>query len=102
MTMTGMADGRALSRVVHPVVVDGAVAFHGGDHGQKLNLFDTEVTLAAHRIHAEIPSYFIDPARACPATTYYESVEMRGRLVRLTDPGARRRVVVGLMGPVPT
>ena len=46
----------------------------------------------------EIPSWFVDPERACPATTYYESAMARGRLVAVDHPDDKARVLSTLMG----
>ncbi len=46
---------------------------------------------------AEIPSYFSDPERACPATTLYRSVQVHGRLEAVDDAGEKARALQALM-----
>ncbi len=90
-------DGAPVLRTVHSVVVDGAVAFHGAPAGEKTETIGREAVISAEEIIAEIPSYFVDPERACPATTYYVSAQVHGRLEEVEDPAAKARVLRGLM-----
>jgi ribosomal protein S18 acetylase RimI-like enzyme len=53
--------------------------------------------VSAEEIVASIPSYFIDPERACPATTYYRSVQVHGTLEAVEDPEPKARVLQALM-----
>ncbi|MEO1234930.1 MAG: GNAT family N-acetyltransferase [Myxococcota bacterium] len=77
-------DGKAQLRSVHALRFDGEIIFHGA----KASALAKEaakgraplVTLQAEQVLAPIPSYFIDPERACPATTLYRSVQVEGRL----------------------
>src|SRR5688572_12804156 len=79
------ADGEPILRTVHGVVVGGALYFHGAPAGEKMELFGRKVVVSAEEIVAEIPSYFIDPQRACPATTYYLSAIAHAVLVEVDD-----------------
>jgi nitroimidazol reductase NimA-like FMN-containing flavoprotein (pyridoxamine 5'-phosphate oxidase superfamily)/ribosomal protein S18 acetylase RimI-like enzyme len=90
-------DGAPVFRTVHGVVVDGALAFHGAPAGEKTEAIGREAVACAEEIVAGIPSYFIDPERACPATTFYRSVQVHGRIERIDDPGAKARVLAALM-----
>ncbi len=90
------ADGPLL-KVVHPVVVDGVVAFHGAPAGEKMSAIGRAVVASAHEVVAEIPSHFVDPERACPATTYYRSVQVHGVLQEMEDPGLKAAVLDALM-----
>ena len=89
--------GRPILRTVHGVVVDGRIAFHGGDHGDKVAAIGRPVVLSAEEIVAEIPSYFIDPERACPATTYYRSAMAHGSLRRVDDIDRKAEILQALM-----
>jgi len=90
-------DGFPLVRTVHGVVVDGRIAFHAGDHGGKVSLLGRSVVLSVEQIVAEIPSTFIDPVMACPATTYFRSATAHGTLVRVDDPQRKARMLSALM-----
>lgn len=87
------ADGRPLSRPLHGALVDDHLVFHGGARGEKLDLVGRPVVASHCEILARIPSTFLDPARACPATTLYRSVAVRGVIGELHDPGARARAL---------
>jgi len=91
------ATGEPLLRTVHGVLVDDMLAFHGAPAGEKLAALGRPAVLAADEIVAEIPSYFFDPERACPATTYYRSVQVHGLLTELTDRQQKARVLQALM-----
>lgn len=90
-------EGRPLLRTVHGVVLDDHLCFHGAPKGEKSELPGWPVVISADRIIAEIPSYFVDPERACPATTYYESAMVEGMLEAVEDPIDRARVLSALM-----
>jgi ribosomal protein S18 acetylase RimI-like enzyme len=53
--------------------------------------------LAAEEVVASVPSYFLDPERACPATTLYRSVEVHGTIERVDDPHFKAEVLQALM-----
>lgn len=90
-------EGVPILRTVHGVVVDGRIAFHAGDHGGKLSLLGRPVVMSVEEIIAEIPSTFIDPVMACPATTYFRSAVAHGVLQRVDDPERKARVLRALM-----
>ena len=94
---TTTADGRPILRTLHGVVVDGAIAFHGAPAGEKMEGMGRPCVVSADEIVAEIPSYFVDPERACPATTYYLSAQVHGTLEPVDDPAAKARVLAALM-----
>jgi nitroimidazol reductase NimA-like FMN-containing flavoprotein (pyridoxamine 5'-phosphate oxidase superfamily)/GNAT superfamily N-acetyltransferase len=94
---TTAPDGAPIARTVHAVVVDGLVAFHGAPAGEKLEALGRRAVLWAERAVAVLPSYFFDPERACPATTFYESVQVHGVLREVTDAETKARVLQTLM-----
>lgn len=91
------SSGAPIIRTVHGVVVDGALAFHGAPAGEKMEAVGREAVASADEVVADIPSYFIDPERACPATTYYLSAQVHGVIERVDDPAAKARVLSALM-----
>ena len=91
-------DGRGPTvRPVNGVVHDGALWFHGSPRGEKIAGLGRPALVCAHENVAEIPSHFRDPERACPATTLYESVELRGVLEEVTDLHAKAAGLQALM-----
>jgi len=94
---TTAADGRPLLRAVHPVLDGDVLAFHGAPAGEKMEGIGRPTVVAAHEVVAEIPSWFLDPDRACPATTYYVSAQIEGTLETVEDPDAKARILQALM-----
>jgi nitroimidazol reductase NimA-like FMN-containing flavoprotein (pyridoxamine 5'-phosphate oxidase superfamily)/GNAT superfamily N-acetyltransferase len=90
-------DGEPVLRTMNAVVVQGAVAFHAAPAGEKTEIVGRPAVVAAEEIVASIPSYFVDPERACPATTLYRSVQVHGILERVDDPGHKAEVLAALM-----
>lgn len=90
-------EGAPVARTVHGVLVGDRLCFHGAPAGEKTALVGKAVVLWAEEIIAEIPSYFIDPVRACPATTLYQSAQVHGVLERIDDVDAKTVVLQALM-----
>src|SRR5207302_7797529 len=79
------------------VVVDDALAFHGAPSGEKMEGLGRPCVASASETIASIPSWFLDPERACPATTYYVSAQAHGMLDEVNDPVRKARVLQALM-----
>jgi ribosomal protein S18 acetylase RimI-like enzyme/nitroimidazol reductase NimA-like FMN-containing flavoprotein (pyridoxamine 5'-phosphate oxidase superfamily) len=90
-------EGAPILRTLHGVVVDGALAFHAAPAGEKTEAIGREAVIAAEETVASIPSYFVDPERACPATTLYRAAQIHGVLEAVLDPAAKARVLAALM-----
>lgn len=90
-------DGAPILRALHGVLVGDRLAFHAAPIGEKVEGIGRPAVVTCERVIAEIPSWFVDPERACPATTYYESAMARGRLVALDDPREKAEVLGALM-----
>lgn len=91
------ADGAPVFRTVNGVVVDDVVAFHGAPAGEKMEALGRPAVLSVEEPVALVPSYWLDPERACPATTLYRSVQVHGTLDRIDDPTMKARVLQALM-----
>lgn len=89
--------GDPVLRTVHGVLVGDVVAFHGAPAGEKMECLGRPVVLGVEDIVASIPSYFVDPERACPATTYYRSVHVHGVLEEVTDVEGKAAVLRALL-----
>lgn len=89
--------GAPILRALHAVHVGDLVAFHGAKAGERKLCLGREAVVSAERILANIPSYFVDPDRGCPATTYYQSVQAHGILVEVTEIAEKARIVAALM-----
>jgi nitroimidazol reductase NimA-like FMN-containing flavoprotein (pyridoxamine 5'-phosphate oxidase superfamily)/GNAT superfamily N-acetyltransferase len=91
------ASGEPLLRTVHGVMVRGGIAFHGAPVGEKTESIGQKAVVAAEEIVASVPSYFIDPERACPATTLYLSAQAHGEIGEVKDPVHKAEVLTALM-----
>ncbi|MCU1276658.1 MAG: Histone acetyltransferase [bacterium] len=94
---TTTPDGAPVIRTLHPVVLGDAVYFHAAAVGEKAESVGRAAVVSAEEIVAAIPSWFIDPERACPATTLYRSVQLHGTLEAVDDRDEKARVLAGLM-----
>jgi N-acetylglutamate synthase-like GNAT family acetyltransferase/nitroimidazol reductase NimA-like FMN-containing flavoprotein (pyridoxamine 5'-phosphate oxidase superfamily) len=90
-------DGTPVLRTLHGVIVDDVIAFHAAPVGEKRLASGMPVVIAAEEVVASIPSYFVHPERACPATTFYRSVQVHGVVRDVTDPARKARVLQALM-----
>ncbi|MBM3266230.1 MAG: GNAT family N-acetyltransferase [Candidatus Sericytochromatia bacterium] len=91
------AGGPPVLRTLHPVVVGDAVAFHGSPAGEKTLCAGMPVVLQAEEVVASVPSYFVHPERACPATTLYRSVQVSGTVEEVADPPRKAAILQALM-----
>jgi predicted FMN-binding regulatory protein PaiB len=92
-----LPNGRPLLRTINAAVLDGYVVFHGAAAGEKLEAVGRPVVLAAEEHVAQLPSWFTDDERACPASTLYRSVQVHGVLEQVDAPGEKALAVEALM-----
>ncbi|HZS36202.1 MAG TPA: pyridoxamine 5'-phosphate oxidase family protein [Polyangia bacterium] len=90
-------DGTPILKTVHGVIVDGAICFHGAPAGEKMEAIGRPVVVSCEEVVAEVPSYFTDAERACPATTLYRSVQVHGVLELVEDAAEKARALQALM-----
>jgi nitroimidazol reductase NimA-like FMN-containing flavoprotein (pyridoxamine 5'-phosphate oxidase superfamily) len=95
--LAGIVKERPILRTLHPAVHDGALWFHSSPAGETAELVGGRVVACAERIWARIPSWMRDPLRACPATTYYTSVQVEGVLEEVDDPRLRAAALQVMM-----
>lgn len=84
-------------RSMHGVLLDDFVAFHSSPVGEKVLALGRRGVLSAEEIIVDIPSYFTDPVNACPATTFYESVQAHGTLEKVDDLDFKGRIMERIM-----
>lgn len=94
---TTRPDGMPVLRTLQGVVLDEAIAFHGAPVGEKMETIGRPAVVSVEEVVTTTPSYFLDPRRACPATTYYRSVQAHGVIEPVTDPAEKARVLGALM-----
>ena len=92
-------DGQPILRTVNAVLDEdgGAIAFHGAPAGEKVEAVGRAAVVSASETVASIPSWFVDPERACPATTYYLSAQAHGVIEEVDDLDDKARVLSALM-----
>jgi nitroimidazol reductase NimA-like FMN-containing flavoprotein (pyridoxamine 5'-phosphate oxidase superfamily)/GNAT superfamily N-acetyltransferase len=84
-------------KTLHGVVVDGWLCFHSSPVGEKTSLLGQRVVASVEDVVARIPSTFLDPERACPATTLFRSVQVHGVLREVLEPALKARALQALM-----
>jgi ribosomal protein S18 acetylase RimI-like enzyme len=94
---TTSADGAVILRTLNGVALDGWVLFHGAVAGEKNEALGRSAVVAATETVAQIPSSFVDPQLACPATTYFRSVQAKGPLLEMGDEQRKREMLEALM-----
>lgn len=92
-------DGWPLLRPVNFVLHDGRIYFHGSHDGEKMRALaeDPRSTFSVVMDYALIPSHFVHPRNACPATQYYKAVMIEGRTRIVSDPAEKARALQALM-----
>lgn len=79
----GILDDKGFPRVVplNFVALNRKIYFHGALDGEKFDIFQAEpkVTFSIALPYSVIPSYWVAKDYACPATTYFKSLHVRGQ-----------------------
>lgn len=91
------SDGQMCLRAMHTAVYEDLLIFHGGKTGEKSDIVGRPVVAQFQEVLAVIPSYFTDPERACPATTFYRSVQAKGVVESIEDPAIKAGALSALM-----
>lgn len=89
--------GAPILRTLHAVIDGDGLYFHGAPAGEKMQGIGHAAVASADETVASIPSFFIDPERACPATTYYVSAQAHGPVEIVEDQETKARVLAMLM-----
>ncbi len=84
--MTG-SDGWPYVIPLNFAYAEGKIYLHGSRIGEKISCLsqDDKVTFSVAKEYAILPSYFTDPVFACPATSYFKSVFIKGHAKLLQD-----------------
>lgn len=94
-----LPDGAPVLRALNGVCLDawGDVCFHGATLGEKTGCVGRAAVMTVSENVATIPSWFTDPERACPATTWYRSAMVHGVLEEVVEPAHKAAVLQALM-----
>ncbi|NOU96283.1 flavin-nucleotide-binding protein [Paenibacillus sp. LMG 31456] len=78
---------------------NGELYFHGSRIGSKMEQLksDPRVTFSVSKEYAIIPSTFSDPKLACPATSYFKSVLIKGYAELVVDPELKASALTAFM-----
>lgn len=90
-------DGAPILRTVHAVLDGDRLLFHGAPAGEKMRGMGRAAVASVEEVVASIPSTFLDPERACPATTYYVSAQAHGELRVVEDVTSKAAALEALM-----
>jgi nitroimidazol reductase NimA-like FMN-containing flavoprotein (pyridoxamine 5'-phosphate oxidase superfamily)/ribosomal protein S18 acetylase RimI-like enzyme len=90
-------EGNPILRTLHAVLEGDGLYFHGAPAGEKMRGVGRLAVVSAEETIASIPSFFIDPERACPATKYYVSAQGHGPIDEIDDVETKARVLAELM-----
>jgi nitroimidazol reductase NimA-like FMN-containing flavoprotein (pyridoxamine 5'-phosphate oxidase superfamily) len=73
--------------------------FHGSPAGEKVATLkqNDRASFLVVDPHAFLPSTFFDPENACPATQFFKSVLVKGRVRLVADPQEKARALQALM-----
>lgn len=98
LTFAG-TDGWPKAVPLNYAYAEGAVYFHGSKKGEKMAGLaeDDRAEFVVYEAHAFIPSYYSDPLMACPATLYFRSVRIRGRVAQVEEPAEKALALAALM-----
>ncbi|MDG0814660.1 pyridoxamine 5'-phosphate oxidase family protein [Cohnella rhizosphaerae] len=98
LTFSG-SDGWPKAVPLNYAYAGGNVYFHGSKKGEKMSGLaeDDRAEFVVYEAHAFIPSYYSDPLMACPATLYFRSVRIRGRVEQVEDAGEKAIALAALM-----
>ncbi|MDP3156971.1 MAG: GNAT family N-acetyltransferase [Archangium sp.] len=90
-------EGQPVLKSLNGVVDEGWICFHGSPAGEKTSLVGRPVVASVEETVTRLPSYFMDPQKACPATTLYRSAQAHGVLQAIEEPVRKARVLQRLM-----
>jgi nitroimidazol reductase NimA-like FMN-containing flavoprotein (pyridoxamine 5'-phosphate oxidase superfamily)/ribosomal protein S18 acetylase RimI-like enzyme len=94
---TSRPDGTPVLRAMHAVLRDGELFFHGSPVGEKTDCVGRAAVAQADELVCDVPSWFLDPERGCPAATFYRSAQAHGTLVEVVDRAEKARVLQAFM-----
>ncbi len=94
---TTSPSGAPVLRALDAAVLEDGVFFHGAHAGEKATCLGRPAVVSAEEVVAHVPSWMVDPVRACPATTLFRSVQVHGVLTAVEDPTVKARALEALM-----
>ena len=93
------SEGTPLQVPLNFVHLQGQLYFHGSPAGEKVATLKRNGAASFLVVdpHALLPSTFFDPENACPATQFFKSVVVKGRVRLVEDLGEKAQALQALM-----
>lgn len=99
-TLALCADNRPYSVPINFVTIEESVYFHGAKRGKKMEILaaNKEAAFSIVEPFSVIPSYFSsDEGLACPATHFFRSIMIEGRIEMVTSKEEKIKALSALM-----
>lgn len=98
-TLSLIDDGEPYGVPVNFVWFGGCVCFHGSREGRKAEVIakNLKAAFSAVKPYSLIPSYFSDTRAACPATQFFASVHIAGRVTVVEETSEKCAVLNAMM-----
>lgn len=86
-------------KALNYVYLNGVIYLHGSKSGEKMNVLKDKqfATFSITQDYSIIPSYLDDPYYACPASTLYKSVVVKGSIFEVEDEEEKHEVLNAFM-----
>ncbi|MGD9624696.1 MAG: pyridoxamine 5'-phosphate oxidase family protein [Arcobacter sp.] len=98
-TLSLISDGKPYVVALNFVFFENSIFFHGAKEGRKIEAINSNPNAAflVVKPYSFIPSYFSDTMAACPATQFFASVLIEGKLKFIEDGDKKAEVLNTLM-----
>lgn len=98
-TLSLISEGKPYVVALNFVFFENSIFFHGAKEGKKIEAINSNPNAAflVVKPYSFIPSYFSDTMAACPATQFFASVLIEGKLKFIEDGDKKAEVLNALM-----
>ncbi len=98
-TLSLISEGKPYVVALNFVFFENSIFFHGAKEGKKIEAINSNPNAAflVVKPYSFIPSYFSDTMAACPATQFFASVLLEGKLKFIEDGDKKAEVLNALM-----
>jgi len=98
-TLSLIANGEPYGVALNFVLHKGNICFHGAQEGRKVDAIKTNpyASFLAVRPYSVIPSYFSNTRAACPATHFFASVHVYGKMSIVKNLNEKAEVLEAMM-----
>ncbi|MGE4382693.1 MAG: pyridoxamine 5'-phosphate oxidase family protein [Arcobacter sp.] len=98
-TLSLISEGKPYVVALNFVFFENSIFFHGAKEGRKIEAINSNPNAAflVVKPYSFIPSYFSDTMAACPATQFFASVLLEGKLKFIEDGDKKAEVLNALM-----